>query len=131
MYKDPSTDDLFSVCALWCTILVHFFRISQGQFICFFIKLHFLHVELFSSCTFLLHHFYVALFCILIIPYWTFFRVALCLCIALFHLALLHFAMFLFCSLLLLHSLHVAIFSVALYSCCTISRGVVRNPTNI
>ena len=78
--------------------------------------LHFLHVELLSCCTFfILPHFHVALFCVVIFSCCTLFRVALFLCIALFHVALLHVAMFSFSILLLLHSSHVGIFS-----CCTL-----------
>ena len=71
----------------------------------------------------MLHFVHVALFCVVIFSCCTIFRVALYfLCIALFHVAFLHVA-FLFCILLLLHSSHVAIFSF-----CTISRGLARNP---
>ena len=90
--------------------------------------LHFFHVPLFSCTFFILHHFHAALFCVVIFPCCTFFRVALFLCIALFHDALLHVAIFSFCILLLLHSSHVAIFPVALCSCCSISRGVPGPP---
>ena len=105
VYNGPSTDGPLSVYAPYCTILKHFFRISLWQFI-------FFHVALFSCRTFfILHHFHVSLICVDIFPCCTFFRLALFLCIALFHGALLQVAMFSFCILLLLDSSHIAIFS--------------------
>ena len=87
--------------------LCTFFRISQWQFLFF--------MSHFSCCTFfVLNHFIVALFCVVIFSCSTFFRIALCLRIAIFYIALLHLAMFSFCIFLFLHSSHVAIFS-----CCT------------
>ena len=86
-----------NVWALKCTILVHFFHISLWQFI-------FFHVTLFSYCTFfILRHFHAPLFCVTIFLCCTFFRVALFICIALFHVALLHIATFSFCILLLFY----------------------------
>ena len=119
-----SMDHSLSVCALQCTVPVHFFRISLQQSI-------FFHVALFSRCVFMFHLFHTAPF-----PSSTFlcsnlyilhfFSVALFLCSAPFHVSRLHVAMFSVCILLLLHSLYVAGFF-----CCTISRAVVRILTNI
>ena len=47
------TDGSLSVCALWCTFLVHFFPICYSGNLCFFM-LYFFHVALFSCCTFLI-----------------------------------------------------------------------------
>ena len=92
----------------YSALLVHFFRISLWQFI-------FLHVALFSCCTFFtLHFFHLALFCVVIFSCCTFLRVALFLCIALFHVALLlvqcfRFAFFFCCTLRMLQSFPVAL----------------------
>ena len=66
----------------------------------YFFMLHFLHTAPFLCCSFLCSN----LCC-------TFFRVALFLCIEVFHVALLHVAIFSSCILLLLHSSHFANFS--------------------
>ena len=81
-----------------------------------FFMLHFLHVLLFSYCAISMFHFFLQ----------ESFEVALFLCIAIFHVGILHVSIFPFCILFLLHSSHVAF-----CSCCTISRGLVRTPTNI
>ena len=110
VYNGPSTNGPLPICALLCTILVHFFRISLCQFV-------FFHVALFPYCAlFMLDFFHMAPFacynvCIVIFSCCTFFRVGLLLCIALFDVALLHGAMISFFILLLLQSAHVAIFS--------------------
>ena len=120
VYNGPSSDGPLSVRALWCTILVHFFRISLWQFI-------FFHVALFSYSiihTFLcknlfMVHFFSMLhsFCVLhnfMLHFHTlqFFRFVF-------------FSFFTFCML--------QFFPVTLFPCCTfsISRGMTKTPTNI
>ena len=66
-----SMDRPLSVCALQCTVPVHFFRISLQQSI-------FFHVALFSRCVFMFHLFHTApfpssTFCVVISTYCTFF----------------------------------------------------------
>ena len=81
---------------------MYFFRILLWKFILDF------YVAIFSCCTvFILHHFLLQFFVLFFMLHC--FRVALFLCIALFHVALLNVVMFSFCILLLLHSSHVAI----------------------
>ena len=107
VYNGPSRDSSLSVCALQCTILVQFFRISLWQFI-------FFHAALFFRCTFFkLHHFYVALFCVVIFSCCPFFRVAL---FYVLHYFMLHFyTLQCFRSAYLLH-----FFNAALFACSTL-----------
>ena len=75
----------------------------------------FVHYSALFLCTLSVFHCGIVLFCVVIFPCCTFFRVAFILCVTLFHVALLHVALFSFCVFLLLHSSHVAIFF-----CCTL-----------
>ena len=94
--------------------------------------LHFSHVALFSCCTFfILHHFHVALFCVVIFSCCTFSMLHSFYVLHYFmsHFCTLqcfHFAFFSCCTLRMLQ-----VFPVALCSCSTISRGVARTLRNI
>ena len=74
-----------------------------------------MHYSALFLCTLSVFHCGIVLFCVVIFPCCTFFRVAFILYVTLFHVALLHVALFSFCVFLLLHSSHVAIFF-----CCTL-----------
>ena len=140
-YIGSSTDGPLSICALYCTILVHFFPIFVlhfGQvalFPCYtvfmlhpltlqFLVLHLLHLALFSCCSNCMLHFsfvfcffHTALFWHYYFLYFTFFmlhflRVALSSCSTFF---VFHF--FRVASLYTLFMLNF--FRVALFSCCT------------
>ena len=98
-----SMDRPLSVCALQCTILVHFFRISLCQFI-------FFHVALFSRCAlFMFHFFHTAPF-----PSSTF----LCSNLFMLHFFLLYF--FYVVHHFMLHCYMLQCFRFASFSYCTL-----------
>ena len=103
-----------------CTLCPYFTVAIYNFSYCTLFMLHFL----------ILHHFHVPLFCVVILSCCTFFRVALSLwlyfMLQFYTLQCFCFAFFSCCTLRMLQFL-----LVALCSCCTITRGVARTPTNI
>ena len=100
VYNGPLMGSPLSGCALQCTILVHFFRISLSKFI-------FFHAALFSRCTFInIAPFPCCIFCVVI-----FFMLYFFSCCSLFMYCTISCCTFTRCNNFVLYTSFVALFA--------------------